>query len=383
MRWVPFALGVFALLALRSAALGSMRGVVDLLLTRPTSTEPTDTTVTSVSDTGPDTRARRFVAAGVLAAAGLPVVAFGLVNKALGGSWLPNSVLAKGQLTGDESDTALGPVDSIGRLSQDPLLSTLFGLAVAYIVLRGVRGRAAAPAVVVVVATPLHAVLADVGWYERYQSYLLAVGVYFLLAAIAEVPPALRQRCLAAVCVLGILFGTTKISLLLRAPRSADEMYRQQYQAGLFLDRFYDGQPVATDQLGYISYFHDGPITDFAGLGDREVLEAPEDVQPRELWNDLATERGFRVVVLYDVVAAFNIPDGWVRVGEWQIDGEPITGVSSELVFFATRTDEIEPLQDHLRAFEADLPSRTRMVLNENAVLQGMSIDDRADDDEQ
>lgn len=32
MRWVPFALGVFVLLALRSAAIGILRGVVDLLV---------------------------------------------------------------------------------------------------------------------------------------------------------------------------------------------------------------------------------------------------------------------------------------------------------------------------------------------------------------
>lgn len=32
MRWVPFALGVFVLLALRAAAIGIMRGVVDLLV---------------------------------------------------------------------------------------------------------------------------------------------------------------------------------------------------------------------------------------------------------------------------------------------------------------------------------------------------------------
>lgn len=32
MRWVPFALGVFVLLALRAAALGIMRGVIDLLV---------------------------------------------------------------------------------------------------------------------------------------------------------------------------------------------------------------------------------------------------------------------------------------------------------------------------------------------------------------
>src|SRR5690606_28286652 len=32
MRWVPFALGVFILLALRSSAIGIMRGVIDLLV---------------------------------------------------------------------------------------------------------------------------------------------------------------------------------------------------------------------------------------------------------------------------------------------------------------------------------------------------------------
>lgn len=380
--WVLFVVVGAATLTRFETAFVALGLAAALLLTLPTSTGRTDGTITSVPDTGPDPRARRFVAAGALAAAGLPIIAFGLVNKVLGGSWLPNSVLAKGQLTADESDSAFGPVDSIGRLTQDPLLAALFGLAVAYLVLRGVRGRAAAPAVVLVVATPLHAMLADVGWYERYQAYLLAVGVYFLLAAIAEVPTALRRRCLAVVCVLGILFGTVKISMLVRAPQGADDMYRQQYQAGLFLDRYYDGEPVATDQLGYISYFHDGPITDFAGLGDHEVLEASQGVRYSELWGDLAAERGFRVVVLYDVVAAFKVPDGWVQVAEWKIDGEPLTGVSDELLFFATRTDEIEPLQAHLRAFEADLPSRTHLVLNENAALQGMSIDAQADDGE-
>ena len=43
------------------------------------------------------------------------------------------------------------------------------------------------------------------------------------------------------------------------APRAADDMHRQQYQAGQFLARYYDGEPVATDQLGYIGYLHHGP----------------------------------------------------------------------------------------------------------------------------
>lgn len=324
---------------------------------------------------GLDRRTRRVRAVGVLAAAALPIAAFGVVNKAMGGAWLPNSVLAKGQATDHTAGGGTGPVDVVNRLTHDPLLAAFFALAVGYLLVRGTRGRAAVPAVILAVAAPLHAALADVGWYERYQAYLLAVGAYLLLAVLSEVPAPVRRRALVLVCVLGLVFGTVKTSLLVRAPLAADDMYRHQYQAGRFLDRYYDGEPVATDQLGYISYLHRGPITDFAGLGDHDVLDAPAGDGIDEQWARLHAERGFRVVVLYDVSAAFNVPAGWVRAGEWVSDGEPVSGVSSTLQFFATTTDEIEPLQEHLREFEDELPARTHLVLNEQAGLQGLAID--------
>jgi len=380
--WVLDAVVVAATLTRFETAFVALGLAAALLIAHPDRAEvdPLDEGDAPASDPDrTDRRFRRLRAVAVLAAAGIPIVAFGVLNKALGGGWLPNSVLAKGQVT-DDSESGMGPVDIVNRLTNDPLLAALFGLAVAYLVVRGVRGRAAAPAIVLAVAAPVHAALADIGWYERYQGYLVAVGVYLVLAVLAEVPTHLRRRALALVCVLGLLFGTIKLSLLVWAPLAADDMYRQQYQAGLFLERFYDGSAVATDQLGYISYFHDGPITDFAGLGDREVLEAPAEQPREEQWADLAAERGFRVVVLYDLSAAFTVPEDWVRAGEWHIGSEPVTGVSQELQFYATTTDEIEPLQDHLREFEADLPARTELVLNENAALQGMHLDEQAED---
>lgn len=320
-------------------------------------------------------------AVGVLAACGLPIVAFGLVNKALGGGWLPNSILAKGQGTGQSKGDGLGPIDIANRLTHDPLLTLLGGVAVVYLLVRGRRAPAAVPAIVVVVSAALHAALADVGWYDRYQAYLIAIGAYLVLCILSEVPAEARTRALAAVCILGVVFGATKVGLLIDAPLAADDMYRQQYQAGRFLDRYYDGQPVATDQLGYISYLHDGPLTDFAGLGDYGVLQARADVPAKDLWPELAAERGFRVVVLYDKAAAFNAPRDWIMAGEWQIEGEPVSGVSRKLQFFATVPDEIEPLQDHLRDFEDELPDRTHLRINEGAGLQAMARAVDAGDD--
>src|SRR5690606_14504859 len=176
----------------------------------------------------------------------------GVVNRALGGGWLPNSVLAKGQGTDADGD-GLGVIDIANRLTQDPLVAALFAVAVVYLAVTWGRPAAARlPGVTLVVATAGHVVLADVGWYERYQAYLIAVGVYVGLTVLAELPAEAARRALVAAVGLCLVLGATKANGLVRAPRAADDMYRHHYQAARFLDRYYDEASVATDQLGYI-----------------------------------------------------------------------------------------------------------------------------------
>jgi hypothetical protein len=303
----------------------------------------------------------------------VPIVAFGVVNRALGGGWLPNSLLAKGNSAGGTSTDGMTPADIVGRAGSDPLLLVLLAAALVYLVMRGRRGAAFLPALTFVTATTIHIVLADVGWFERYQAYLIAIGVYSVLAVLAEVPEAVARRGLAAVCVVAVVAAVPKLQLIVKAPLAADDMYRQQYQAGRFLDRYYDGVPVATDQLGYISLFHDGPLTDLAGLGDWEVLQRRDTEPKAELWRDVAAERGVEVMVTYGV-SALGVPREWILVGTWQIDNEPTTGVSRELVFFATGPDRVAPLEAALLDFEDDMPARSELILNENAGLQAMAL---------
>jgi hypothetical protein len=117
---------------------------------------------------------------------------------------------------------------------------------------------------------------------------------------------------------------------------------------------------------------HDGPLTDLAGLGDYEVLQA--DRRSRELWEDLTERRGLRLAVVYEVSALRLVPDSWVLAGQLQIDGRPTTTVSRRLQIYATTLDEVHPLQEHLAEFEADLPPRVHLELNEYADLQVMGL---------
>jgi hypothetical protein len=222
------------------------------------------------------------------------------------------------------------------------------------------------------VACAAHAVLADVGWFERYQAYLIALGAYLALVALADVPAAGRRRAVAAAVVVAVPFGLQKIDLLVDAPTAADDIARHHVQAAHFLDRYYDGQPIVTDQLGYISLLHDGPVTDLAGLGDYEVLSLPDGGVDR--WQEIAAERGARVAVIYDTVALGHAPSTWILVGSFHLDGEEVTALTADLQVYATTVDELEPLQRHMAEAAADAPDRSEVVLNENADLQAMAL---------
>ena len=323
-------------------------------------------------------RVREIVAVG--AAVAVPVVTFSLFNLAMGGGVLPNSVLVKGQGAGSHTNHAgLGPGDIGSRLAADPLVGALAVFAVAYVLLTwGRPARYRLTAITLAVAALLHATFADIGWFERYQAYLIALGIYLVLGVIAEAPAGLRSRALAALLVVTVVFTPMKATLLVRTPQYADQMYRHTYQAGLFLHRYYEGRPIATDQLGYITLFHDGPVTDFAGLGDYDVLrhEPPRTEDP-VYWAGLQARRGFPVAVLPGVTSLYATPPDWIRVGTLHIDG-PYDGVGRDLEFWATSPGEVAPLEAHLKEFEPELPGGVTLKMNGLAGFQAAAVESKA-----
>ncbi|HEY8545956.1 MAG TPA: hypothetical protein VIL36_12945, partial [Acidimicrobiales bacterium] len=246
----------------------------------------------------------------VLAASGVPLAAFGLFNLLMGGGLLPNSVLAKANFDAGEGRTL--PEAVLHRFTGDPLVSVLTGLLLVALVAGGRRRPWSFPAFVAIVTVGLHMVFARVGWYDRYQAYLIVLAVYAALAVAADAlpagaepgvsaPPAAsgRRRAPATVPALvlaALLFGGNKPLATFNAYDAVGETYEQRYQAAQFLARYYQDVPIATSELGYISLAHDGPITDVLGLGDYEVLQAwnrHDGRPPAAFWDRLAEERGF------------------------------------------------------------------------------------------
>jgi len=320
-------------------------------------------------------------------ATAVPVAVVGLTSKLGGDGWMPNSVLAKAQAdpAAQQHWFVRAAAD---RLTGDALLTALVLLALGALVLAWRQPRRfVVPAVVFAVASLLHVGLARMGWYDRYQAYLLVLGTYAALQIAAEaLPPERRAARPAALplLVLGLLLlSATKMGLTTDAPSAVDDTYTQRYQAGRFLQRYYQGEPIATGELGYVTLLHDGPVTDLLGLGDHEVLEerrATDNAPPMGYWERLTEERGFDVAAVYPATVLFQTPPRWILVGEWTMSGRSVSAFQDTFQFWATSPDAVGPLRAHLREFEDELPERDVVTYNDMADLQAALIEDPPDD---
>jgi hypothetical protein len=317
------------------------------------------------------------VGLGVSAAAALAV--FAAVNLAFGQEILPNSVILKS--LGDRGDTRRSLGAAWERLMGDHLLGAFLLVAVVVLVVAARRRpgpgdlrRALFPAAVTAGAILVHIELGAVEGSSRYEAYLFGLGAWTVLrslpaahAALAARWPTVAARVPATALVLVLIPAATLQGWdTFQAPRESGITYDQRYQVARFLAEEYPHDPIAIGELGYISLYHDGPLTDVYGLGDHEVLEARmADRKDAAFWDELQRRRGFVIVVTYDFTMFRMVPKGWYSVGVWRNPSAqfPVTR------FWATTPEQVAPLADRLQAYEPRLPDAVDVKYNELAPL--------------
>ena len=331
-------------------------------------------------DTPPAPARRRVGAVAALAATAAAVVGgVGAVSLAFGQGLLPNSVVLKS--VGDRGDTRRSPAAALERLVGDPLLVAFAVVAVAVLAATAVarrRGRvvpggAAFPAAVTLVAILVHAELGAVEASLRYQGYLYGLGTWTVLRVLPLLPalaPRLAGLPAGAVVLLLVPAAAHQVEATLSAPREAAITWEQRYQVARFLAEAYREAPIAISELGYISLYHDGPLTDVYGLADHEVLEARLDGRAdAAFWRDLTERRDVEVVVTYDFSLGGDVPPEWIRVAEWR-SPDAYFEVTR---FWAAAPEHTGPLIERLRAYEPELPPGVEVTYNDVAPLVAAS----------
>jgi hypothetical protein len=312
------------------------------------------------------------------AAAALPIVIFGLVSVSHGWHFLPESILAKGRIPDASSTEAVfGSLGSsaLPRMVRHPFLITLFLGNLAFLAVRAVATRtiwrdSTILAILFVVAQVLHLQLAGVGSLHRYEAYLVVMGLFAIAVSLAVYAaeigrPTRAVRSVAkyafAVLVAGAIIATLlprARELARRAPLATTNIYEQQYQMGLFVKRFYQGQCVALNDIGAVNFLADIRCLDLWGLANLEVAEAKKTrTYDTARMREMAKAADARIAILYPKwFRRFGgLPPEWAEAGQWRIRNNVICGASA-VSLLAVDPSETKALASNLGSFSPQLP---------------------------
>jgi hypothetical protein len=362
----------------------------------------------------------------IAACAVTPLLIYGALNVSSGGFWFPNPIMLKSRFSA--ANSLDGTIEPTLRLFKFDYLKAfyweLFGggmlpitlLIVAALVVytaRSLRRPEIADArrpmlILFAGGALLHLRLASLGWFYRYEAYLIGWGLFVLALALgdevarlfssdqpsaisdqpkhertATAPGAiivfLRQRLrlrnivlarLAAGIAVVIAFG---FPLFNRAWYAYHEtltatwdIYAQQVQMGEFIHTYYDQRGVALNDVGAASFLTDARILDLWGLGNNEVAwERYHGFYDTYRIERLGYDNSARIAIVYpqSFEEFGGIPDTWVRIGEWTLPSMVAVAYPT-VVFYAIDLMEINPLAAHLKEFEAYLPPGVRTTLS-------------------
>jgi hypothetical protein len=313
---------------------------------------------------------RRPAAAVALTAAGVaPVVCIGIWNLSHGWFFLPASILMKQTIlsTAGGGTALMSIVSNITLFPPPTAFVVLLATAFVLLVYQGRSGVGAVEPLLIVFATAalLHVALARFGWLFRYESYLMALGTLAVgVSAVHVASPAtsVRRMGLSAsdlaglVALVGVLaFSERTVASHALTASVAGHIARQHRQVAEFLNRHYDGEMVAVNDIGVVSYYSRARVFDLMGLASLEVatLRRAGGWDIREI-NDLLSRRDVYVAIVYDTWfqgdQAFH--QSWKRVGEWTTDREEVRSEGT-VSFFARDADAAMRLSAALRDFKS------------------------------
>ncbi len=328
---------------------------------------------------------RGFAASLALGICGLlPIVVYGIVSLSHGWYVLPSPVLLKGNFldlssAGSALLSLVGPV-YLRLKSGLHLVTIIFAALFLRLQAAGEEGRAAAAreamTATFVVTALLHLEFADVGWFYRYEAYLVAWGLVVVAAELSDLtfekrssvtsaPSLFPKRAVAAVLAAALLFpllvrGTVALGFI---PQAANNIFEQQYQMGLFVRRFYSGSSIALNDVGAVNFLADVHCLDLWGLASLPVTaKRHERNYHTEDIAELAPQAGVRIAIVYDAWYAGEIgglPKSWVRVGQWTIPNNVVVG-DTTVSIYAADASEVPVLVQHLREFRDELPRDVR-----------------------
>jgi hypothetical protein len=282
-----------------------------------------------------------------------------LVN--IGLNYLPNSVIAKSIVVLNE-----GRLNSIiyhvinSQTFKKGVLLTILAIVFGYIaIVKSSRKRESMFAACIVLAIVMHICVGRFGWYGRYETYIwssaLLALLYIYKTYIYTIGCNVGLNKLAPIVVLAILaINHDYLNILFTTPLASNNVYEQQYQLHRFVSEYYNN-PVAVNDLGYVSYKNDNYVLDLHGLASSEALNNRLHNRNSNWIEDITKSHNTKMAIV-DEGRLGKIPKVWRKIGELHLGKKRITPSSNVLSFYIVDCDSLNDTYRRIVQFANTIP---------------------------
>lgn len=203
-------------------------------------------------------------------------------------------------------------------------------------------------ALLVVLATVLHAFFGKIGWYGRYEVYWLTfVGMFlmrFCIYSIGERRSALVFGLLP-LAFIDLLYPT------LTAPMASAAIYNQQYAMSMIAKSI--DENVAVNDLGLVALNSDNYVLDLLGLGSIEALHLRKSKSDADWIKSLMKKNNVKYAFIYDDWF-FKKPDNWIKVAELTLLIPKIAVAKDTVAFYATDMAAASKLKSVIKSYKSE-----------------------------
>ncbi|MFX0139251.1 MAG: hypothetical protein ACFFDN_36760, partial [Candidatus Hodarchaeota archaeon] len=291
----------------------------------------------------------------------LPIIIFGMISLYNGWYFFPNSVILKGNIIQFTFPAILELFLSfIDELFQNYhigilLVGALWIFLFRYKKKKSIWNEPSIMAVIFMGVTLLHILLIGSTLknqnLSRYDGYIIALGIIMLFLSIKDAIPKrfsmasfrdylsdikkdIKIKYLQVISVVLIviiffwIFIPRSFRLIRDTPQATNNIYEQQYQMGLFLEKYYEGEVIAVNDIGAVNYLTDIKCIDLRGLGSHEVADAiQKDKLDEDFVDKITKEKRCKIAIIYEEKDyGYDIPEDWIKAGEWEIKNNVVCG---------------------------------------------------------
>jgi hypothetical protein len=310
-------------------------------------------------------RTKRLVAPGAAALfIVLTVGGFGAFLASNTPWWLPGSVIEKSDYFGTTFTLQRFTINFLGNAGAQP--GTLLAFLAVLSVAGAMRRREKTVYAVMAVLWMLAELMAgQLGWYRRYEIWAVTSISFMAIATwapISEWSRQLRPVPLIAGAVCAFVATSPHWLLIERIPTAANNIYNQQYQMGLLVQRL-GVRSIAVNDIGAVGWMNpDVYLLDLVGLASVDVLEHKSCCPKDASWLEkTAAGHGVELILIYDGWIPAR-PEIWTRIGELQLIGKRITPADATVSIYAPNPQTAETLGPRLAALALNLPPLAQLT---------------------